>query len=341
MKTMRWIEKLFLLAGLAAIGVWAGSIAMTTLWQGWENRVFERRVQEQARQDKPVVASPVPARSAAPAPKPAPKSDGLVGRLSIPRLRVSAIVREGTDDDVLGVAIGHIPGTALPGQIGNIAVAGHRDTLFRGLRDVRKNDLIRLETVGGSYDYRVGSTEIVKPGDVSVLKAGSSAELTLVTCYPFNYIGAAPERFIVKAYQVTQGEPADAPPLSRLTEVSNNISPARRAEDDAVRPVPAKPTVTPAVKPAGKKIPFSITRNHSRQLVAGISIGLTTTDAPDHRVNGWMWLMPDRRTIWLKNQKAHDPIVFYGGPDGKRHELQITAVDRDSMTGYLTVPPTE
>ena len=100
---------------------------------------------------------------------------------------------------MLGVAIGHVPGTALPGQQANVGVAGHRDTLFRGLRDIKTNDLIEFETLAGKYSYRVGSTEIVKPDDVSVLQAGSSPELTLVTCYPFNYVGSAPDRFIVKA----------------------------------------------------------------------------------------------------------------------------------------------
>jgi hypothetical protein len=78
-----------------------------------------------------------------------------------------------------------------------------------------------------------------------------------------------------------------------------------------------------------------VSKDHSRQLVPGISLGLTGTDAIDHRVNGWMWLMPDRRTIWLRDHAAKDPVVFYGYLDGKRRELQITRVSQNSVTGYL------
>ena len=84
-------------------------------------------------------------------------------------------------------------------------MAGHRDTLFRGLRAIRKNDLILLETLGGEYRYRVEGTKIVSPRDVGVLKANPYAELTLVTCYPFYYVGSAPDRFIVKARQAAGG----------------------------------------------------------------------------------------------------------------------------------------
>ena len=116
------------------------------------------------------------------------------------------MVAEGDGEDTLSLALGHIPSTALPGQEGNVAVAGHRDTIFRGLRDIRKNDLILFETRAGKYAYRVERTEIVKPSQVSVLKAGSTRELTLVTCYPFHYVGSAPDRFIVKARQVVGQE---------------------------------------------------------------------------------------------------------------------------------------
>src|SRR5205823_6891202 len=121
---------------------------------------------------------------------PAIGADGLIGRLDIPRLHLQAIVREGVGEDTLSVALGHIPSTAFPGQNGNVGVAGHRDKLFRGLRAIRKDDLIRLETLGKNYEYRVESTKIVKPSDVSVLNAAAYPELTLVTCYPFYYVGS-------------------------------------------------------------------------------------------------------------------------------------------------------
>jgi sortase A len=123
----------------------------------------------------------------------------VVGRVEIPRVGVSAVVREGDDVKTLRRAVGHIPGTALPGEIGNAALAGHRDTFFRGLRDVRTGDHILLTTPGGSARYVVKSTNVVDPSDVSVLAPTRRSTLTLVTCYPFNYIGAAPRRFIVRA----------------------------------------------------------------------------------------------------------------------------------------------
>jgi sortase A len=127
----------------------------------------------------------------------------LLGRLTIPRLNLTEMVREGAQESTLSLALGHIPGTALPGQRGNVGVAGHRDKIFRGLRDVQKDDLIRFETLDGTYLYRVQETEIVMPDQVSVLRASQHPELTLVTCYPFYYVGSAPQRFIVKAREVS------------------------------------------------------------------------------------------------------------------------------------------
>ncbi len=123
----------------------------------------------------------------------------LVGRMEIPRLMLSVAVAEGTDAATLRRAAGHILGTALPGQPGNIGIAGHRDTLFRPLRHTLKGDVITLVTSQGEYHYRVVSTRIVNPTDIAVLKADGHEILTLVTCYPFYFIGPAPDRFIVRA----------------------------------------------------------------------------------------------------------------------------------------------
>lgn len=143
--------------------------------------------------------------------EPAPKNlrvavreTGLIGRIVAPRLNISAIVREGTDTKTLRRAVGHVKGTALPGEIGNVALAAHRDTFFRGLRDVKKGDRIEVQTVGGKYIYEVDSLKIVTPKQVEVLAASAEPVLTLVTCYPFNYVGSAPKRFIVRAVQVSK-----------------------------------------------------------------------------------------------------------------------------------------
>ena len=126
----------------------------------------------------------------------------VLGRLRIPRLRIAAMVREGADEGTLRLAVGHIPGTALPGRSGNVGLAGHRDTFFRALREIRTGDAIAFQTESGAYRYVVDSTKIVGPRDVSVLAASKGETLTLVTCFPFYYVGSAPKRFIVRASQV-------------------------------------------------------------------------------------------------------------------------------------------
>ncbi|MCU1338575.1 MAG: sortase family protein [Bryobacterales bacterium] len=129
--------------------------------------------------------------------------DGLIGRIEILRLGVSVIVVEGTAHRTFRRAAGHIAGTALPGQPGNVGIAGHRDTFFRPLRNIQADDLITLTTPRGEYRYRVVSTKVVNPSDVAVLDSDENEILTLVTCYPFYYVGSAPKRFIVRAARVT------------------------------------------------------------------------------------------------------------------------------------------
>lgn len=127
----------------------------------------------------------------------------FLGRIEIPRVGVSAMVREGVDDETLDLAVGHIPGTPRPGEPGNVALAGHRDSFFEGLREIRLADEIRIETPRGPHRYVVESTEIVRPEDVRVIAPTKDDVLTLVTCYPFKYVGNAPKRFIVRARLVT------------------------------------------------------------------------------------------------------------------------------------------
>jgi LPXTG-site transpeptidase (sortase) family protein len=123
----------------------------------------------------------------------------LVGRMDIPKIGITVMVLEGDGDDVLGKAAGHVPTTAFPGGPGNVVIAGHRDTFFRALRKIRRGDEITFTTTQGIYHYQVGSIEKVGPRDVQVLKASDHPTLTLITCYPFNYVGPAPMRFVVQA----------------------------------------------------------------------------------------------------------------------------------------------
>ena len=128
-----------------------------------------------------------------------PKMGDVIGQLEIPRIQISVMVLEGSRPTILDVAAGHIEGTALPGTVGNVAIAAHRDTFFRSLREIRTNDIIHLTTAQGDFRYSVGGIEVVEPSDIRVLRQTTEPELTLVTCYPFHYIGAAPKRFVVHA----------------------------------------------------------------------------------------------------------------------------------------------
>lgn len=219
-KGVRAAEWLLLLGGLAAVDVFVWVNTSTLLYQAYQDWSFD----ETLRGLKPSVRGFVTDEISwvfkgrtrvenpelphkfepAPAERP-PLPEMLLGRLRIPRLHVAAMVREGADSGTLRRAVGHIPGTALPGKTGNVALAGHRDTFFRELRNIEKDDTIDFETEQGTYRYAVESTKIVGPRDVSVLTAASGRTLTLVTCYPFYYVGSAPKRFIVRAVQVGPG----------------------------------------------------------------------------------------------------------------------------------------
>jgi sortase A len=139
-------------------------------------------------------------RTALTQPAPAP-----LALLRIPKIRLEAAVLPGTDDFVLNRALGHIEDTALPGMDGNSGIAGHRDGLFRGLKDMAPGDAIELETREGRRLYHVERTWIVNPEDVSVLDATRTRSLTLVTCYPFFHVGPAPQRYIVRAVSAESG----------------------------------------------------------------------------------------------------------------------------------------
>jgi sortase A len=122
-----------------------------------------------------------------------------IGVLKIPRLGLTVPVLEGTDEFTLNRGVGHVAGTALPGERGNVAIAGHRDGFFRVLKDVTAGDRIRLVTLWQTVDYTVQETRIVEPEDVRVLEPTGTPVLTLLTCYPFYYVGSAPKRFVVRA----------------------------------------------------------------------------------------------------------------------------------------------
>jgi sortase A len=136
-------------------------------------------------------------------PIPAPAQGTLLGRLDAPSVAMSAPILEGSDDGTLSRGAGHIEDTALPGDAGNIGIAGHRDTVFRPLRRIHVGDPLTVTTHGRVYRYRIAKTLIVGPDDVYVLDPTQKPTLTLVTCYPFEFVGHAPRRFIVQATLVS------------------------------------------------------------------------------------------------------------------------------------------
>jgi len=134
------------------------------------------------------------------------RMDAPLAVLSIPRIGIEVPVFDGTDDLILNRGAGRISGTAKPGQPGNIGIAAHRDGFFRGLKDIRSGDRIELRAQGTQFLYAVDDIEIVQPTDVTVLRNRSTASLTLVTCYPFYFVGDAPQRYIVHASIVDSGK---------------------------------------------------------------------------------------------------------------------------------------
>jgi sortase A len=187
----RWVRQLqwiLFAVGLTALGYCGYVVAEAAVYYAHESRQLDEILR--ARQTAPGTSTSGTVQVA---------PGDVVARLEIPSLGVSAMVREGQDSRTLRLAIGHIAGTALPGAAGNVGLAAHRDTFFRRLGEVKADDTIRLVTLRGTFTYRVSGTRIVEPDDVWVLDPTDEGTLTLVTCYPFVYVGAAPRRFIVQA----------------------------------------------------------------------------------------------------------------------------------------------
>ncbi len=187
-RTLKWGQRVFFGCAVLLLG-YSGLVLLDTwAFQRRESMDLDRLLRD---------------RRAASQGAPAAAMDGLVGRISIPRLGLSAMVVEGMDRTTLRRGVGHIPGTALPGEAGNVGLSGHRDTFFRPLKDLKIKDEIQLATLKGDFRYEVESLRVVDPADVGVLAPSHDNVLTLVTCYPFFYIGNAPKRFVARARQVS------------------------------------------------------------------------------------------------------------------------------------------
>ena len=189
----RWPERVLFVLGFLLIGLW--------FKHDTEARAF-RSAETPKLDAERMRGAFVAATTQEPSKEPwCPRTleSGVFGRIEIPRLGISALIAEGTEPAQLDRAVGHISATVFPGQSGNCALAGHRDSFLRGLGGVRENDIIRIDTLQGTYTYLVEWSRVVGPHRVDVLDSTAAPSLTLVTCYPFQFVGPAPERFVVRA----------------------------------------------------------------------------------------------------------------------------------------------
>jgi len=208
---VRWAADLLLLQGTAGLLLFAWSFLDGTYYQYAQRVQFEQQV---ASPEVAGVSTGIGKTIALPETRPQPevpfqllqnppkllKPDPLlIGELDVPRVGLSVMVREGMDDITLRRAVGHVPSTALPGQMGNFVVIAHRDTFFRPLRELEKGDTVRIVTTRGRFTYTVESLEVVEPEGISLTAPPAEAIATLITCFPFNYVGPAPRRFVARA----------------------------------------------------------------------------------------------------------------------------------------------
>jgi sortase A len=207
---VRWLERLFLIAGAGAL-IWCALIVSDSVLAQWNAQgalEIAKAVDELTRAVEPVQEPSQPLPTAESSRHPPADIGAAIAALSIPRVQLSAIVLHGSDARTLQRGPGHLEHTAVPGDAGNIVIAGHRDSFFRPLRHIRLADDIFLETRDGHYHYRVTSLRVVGPREVSVTAPTSEETLTLITCYPFWVLGHAPDRFIVRAARVEEGAPS-------------------------------------------------------------------------------------------------------------------------------------
>lgn len=188
-KLIRWSQRLLFIIGIVALGYVVFTLLEARLYQVSAERSLESQIQ---RAKEPHDTQPIPAL----------KTGDVLGRMDIPRLGISVAVLQGTSSRMLRRGAGHIESTPLPGETGNSGIAGHRDTFFRGLKDIRKSDEIQFQTAHGLFRYEVDWAKVVEPDDTTVLEPSTiGSTLTLVTCYPFYFVGPAPNRFVVRAHK--------------------------------------------------------------------------------------------------------------------------------------------
>src|SRR6201982_2132644 len=209
MRILGWIQRLSLMVGLMLLGIFAGAYIHQAVMSRVElSRFKDLEAKTHAEKAEVVLSASglkvdfklwAQKRIDAYEQSLAEHFDPPLAILRITKLNLEAPVLEGTDDLTLNRGVGHIQGTGRPGEEGNIGIAGHRDGFFRVLKDIGPGDEIELVTANRKDVYKVNQIVLVRPSDVSVLEPRPGRSLTLVTCYPFYFIGSAPQRYIVQA----------------------------------------------------------------------------------------------------------------------------------------------
>jgi sortase A len=237
----RWIQRALFTIGFVLLGFCGAAWLHSRAQQAAGNRELDRILSEKPRN---TVKSSI-------------AEGDMVGRVEIPKLRLSAVVFQGTDDKVLDRGVGHLDGSALPGEPGNVVLAAHRDTFFRSLRNIQRGDAITVTTPSGPRQYQVDSTEIVDPTETAVAGPTRQPTLTLITCYPFYFVGHAPKRFIVRA-RALQASDDTGEQLASVHPPAANTVPALKKgtarvshgnEDPSRYMLPAVPYQTPQGTP--------------------------------------------------------------------------------------------
>lgn len=206
-RIVAWGPRLLLAFGCSALGYCAFAVATASYYQVAAGQLLRHSPQETG-----LLASATHEGLTLRAALRVGRGVAVLGRVGIPRLQLSAMVAEGDSPHVLRLAVGHVPGTALPWQSGNVALVAHRDTFFRRLGELKPGDIVQMTVPGAQYSYRVTFTDIVTPDQTWVLQASTGETLTLITCYPFHFIGSAPNRFVVRAHRLNENPSLGAEP---------------------------------------------------------------------------------------------------------------------------------
>jgi sortase A len=189
--------------GVGGVLVWAWGLSEGALYQYAQGVQFATEVSDtelgSAGNPAAPQADPPFAISTMLAPRLAGRDSSLIGKLEIPSIQLSVMLREGVDAASLRKAAGHLPSSALPGDSGNFVLLGHRDTFFRPLRGIAQGDTIRVRSLRQVFTYTVDSIRIESPELSWAVQDTSAPVLTLITCFPFDYVGPAPRRFVVQA----------------------------------------------------------------------------------------------------------------------------------------------